>query len=135
MSFTGSKSPALIPWVPFLQPSIFISVFLYLLFSFSLLTTSFLFPLYNVLFSHGFAHSNRLTPLHQCNPFSTYYFSKNFIEQIEFIEDDTLENMDIFDAAMYLETLNQLEILEEGMNGESYEWNGINWKWICDGRI
>ena len=46
---------------------------------------------------------------------------KNFIEQIEFIEDDTLENMDIFDAAMYLETLNQLEILEEGMNGESYE--------------
>ena len=60
---------------------------------------------------------------------------KNFIEQIEFIEDDTLENMDIFDTAMYLETLNQLEALEEGMNGESNEWDGINGKWIHEGRI
>jgi len=37
---------------------------------------------------------------------------KEFIQQIEYIDDETLENMDFFDTAMYLEKLNQLDQIE-----------------------
>ena len=33
---------------------------------------------------------------------------KKWIDQIEYIDDDSLKEMDFFDAAMYLENLNQV---------------------------
>ena len=49
---------------------------------------------------------------------------KKWIDQIEYIDDDSLKEMDFFDAAMYLEKLNQIEQVEakiEGSIGDSHE--------------